>query len=54
MTDAGNGAYVIDQTLQQHFPTQAIEPVDLTGAGDAFAGAFIAKQLFRGHNSTLH
>ena len=45
MTDAENGAYVMNAQSQQHFPTESITPVDTTGAGDAFAGAFIAKTL---------
>ena len=45
MTDAGNGAFAIDHESQKHFPTESIIPVDSTGAGDAFAGAFIAKTI---------
>ena len=41
VTDGQNGAYQFDQDGITHFPTDAIQPIDTTGAGDAFAGAYI-------------
>ena len=40
-TDSENGAHVVTAGQQWHVPTAAVDIVDATGAGDAFAGAFL-------------
>lgn len=46
-TWGADGVYFQDESGQHHLPTFDIEPVDTTGAGDAFHGAF-ALGLARG------
>jgi sugar/nucleoside kinase (ribokinase family) len=41
VTDGPNGAYVRHAGGEFHVPAFACKPVDLTGAGDMFAGAFL-------------
>lgn len=41
VTDGPNGAFVRHQGHESHVPAFSCEPVDLTGAGDMFAGAFL-------------
>lgn len=41
VTDGPNGAFVRYDTQVFHEPAHACKPVDLTGAGDMFAGAFL-------------
>lgn len=41
VTDGPHGAYVAFAGQVAHVPAVACEPVDLTGAGDMFAGAFL-------------
>lgn len=41
VTDGGNGAYVRYDKTVAHVPAFRCEPVDLTGAGDMLAGAFL-------------
>lgn len=41
MTAGADGAYFSDNGEQQHVPAYPASPVDMTGAGDAFAGAFL-------------
>ena len=45
ITDGANGAYIIDSNDVTHCPTIPTTPVDTTGAGDAFAGTYLAKKL---------
>src|SRR5262249_13051118 len=40
-TDGPNGAYVRDGGVTAHAPAYPCQPVDLTGAGDMLAGAFL-------------
>ena len=40
-TDSANGAHVVSGGDRWHAATDAVEIVDATGAGDAFAGAFL-------------
>ena len=44
VTDGQNGAHVITNDAVIHCPTQEIDPVDTTGAGDAFAGTYLAQR----------
>ena len=44
VTDGQNGAHIITKGAITHCPTQAIDPVDTTGAGDAFAGTYLAQR----------
>ena len=41
VTDGPNGAYVRFGGAEYHVPAFPCKPVDLTGAGDMFAGAFL-------------
>jgi len=41
VTDGPNGAYVRHAGVEAHVPAFPCEPVDLTGAGDMLAGAFL-------------
>ncbi|HEY7423923.1 MAG TPA: adenosine kinase [Gemmataceae bacterium] len=41
VTDGPNGAYVRHGGVEAHVPAFACQPVDLTGAGDMLAGAFL-------------
>jgi sugar/nucleoside kinase (ribokinase family) len=41
VTDGGNGAFVRHAGIEAHVPAYPCEPVDLTGAGDMLAGAFL-------------
>ncbi len=40
-TDGANGAYVVSGKDEWHAPAMKVDIVDATGAGDAFAGAFL-------------
>lgn len=40
-TDSENGAYVVSGGVVTHVPATPVDIVDATGAGDAFAGAFL-------------
>ena len=41
VTDGPNGAFVRYAGAEYHVPAFPCKPVDLTGAGDMFAGAFL-------------
>jgi sugar/nucleoside kinase (ribokinase family) len=41
VTDGANGAYVRHAGVEAHVPAYPCRPVDLTGAGDMLAGAFL-------------
>lgn len=41
VTDGPNGAFVRYHGVEHHVPAFACKPVDVTGAGDMFAGAFL-------------
>jgi sugar/nucleoside kinase (ribokinase family) len=41
VTDGANGAYVRHAGVEAHVPAYSCQPVDLTGAGDMMAGAFL-------------
>jgi sugar/nucleoside kinase (ribokinase family) len=41
VTDGGNGVYVRHGGVEAHVPAYPCRPVDLTGAGDMLAGAFL-------------
>ena len=41
MTDGANGAFVRYSGSECHVPAFSCQPVDATGAGDMFAGAFL-------------
>lgn len=41
VTDSENGAHVVQGGKHTHIPAQKVDIVDATGAGDAFAGAFL-------------
>jgi sugar/nucleoside kinase (ribokinase family) len=41
VTDGAHGAYVRHAGVEAHVPSFPCKPVDLTGAGDMFAGAFL-------------
>jgi sugar/nucleoside kinase (ribokinase family) len=41
VTDSANGVYVRHAGLEAHVPAYPCRPVDLTGAGDMLAGAFL-------------
>ncbi len=41
VTDGPNGAFVRYHGAEGHVPAFACKPVDVTGAGDMFAGAFL-------------
>jgi sugar/nucleoside kinase (ribokinase family) len=41
VTDGGNGAFVRYHGVECHVPAFPCQPVDATGAGDMFAGAFL-------------
>ena len=41
VTDGPNGAFVRFRGAEHHVPACACKPVDLTGAGDMFAGSFL-------------
>jgi sugar/nucleoside kinase (ribokinase family) len=41
VTDGANGAYVRHASVAAHVPAYPCRPVDLTGAGDMLAGAFL-------------
>ncbi len=42
ITDGENGAYIIAEQSVTHCPTESVQPVDTTGAGDSFAGTYLA------------
>jgi len=44
VTDGDNGAHILINDSLITSPTTPIDPVDTTGAGDAFAGTYIAKR----------
>lgn len=44
VTDGKNGAHIIHSTGMIHCPTTPIQPIDTTGAGDAFAGTYLAQK----------
>jgi len=41
VTDGPNGAFVRYEGQEHHIPAYPCKPIDLTGAGDMFAGAFL-------------
>ena len=41
MTNGPHGAYIRHDGVETHVPSFPIEPKDLTGAGDMYAGAFL-------------
>src|SRR5439155_9149913 len=41
VTDGPHGAYVRHAGIESHVPAWPCQPVDLTGAGDMLAGAFL-------------
>jgi sugar/nucleoside kinase (ribokinase family) len=41
VTDGPNGAFVRYQGAEHHVPAFACKPIDVTGAGDMFAGSFL-------------
>lgn len=41
ITCGSEGSYYVDQTTLEKSPAFKIKPLDTTGAGDAFIGAFI-------------
>src|SRR5262249_19095800 len=41
VTDGANGAFVRHGGIEDHVPAFPCQPVDLTGAGDMLAGAFL-------------
>lgn len=45
ITDGNNGAFAIEKEKITYFPTEPIIPIDSTGAGDAFAGAYISGMI---------
>ncbi|MEQ1824647.1 MAG: adenosine kinase [Pirellula sp.] len=52
VTDGPNGAFVRFADEESHAPATACHPVDLTGAGDMFAGAFLYG-ITHGYSPTL-
>lgn len=50
VTDGENGAHIIHSNGITHCPTTPIKPVDTTGAGDAFAGTYLAE---KSHHSSV-
>ncbi len=42
ITDGENGAFIIAEDTVVHCPTTSITPIDTTGAGDSFAGTYLA------------
>lgn len=48
MTDADNGAYALADDQFFNVPAQTVtqKPIERTGAGDAFASAFLTAHLF--------
>jgi ribokinase len=46
--DGGRGCYAARAGVLQHFPAVRVQPVDTTGAGDAFAGSWLAHFLQHG------
>lgn len=45
ITLGAEGAFAVDATTAARVPSPRVEPVDTTGAGDAFAGALVARLL---------
>jgi sugar/nucleoside kinase (ribokinase family) len=45
VTDGKNGAHIIHASGVTHCPTNPLQPIDTTGAGDAFAGTYLAQKL---------
>src|SRR5581483_703468 len=41
VTDGPHGAYVRHAGIEAHVPAYPCQPIDLTGAGDMLAGAFL-------------
>jgi 2-dehydro-3-deoxygluconokinase len=41
----GKGALAATRSAREHIPAHAVNAVDATGAGDTFAGAFLARRL---------
>ena len=44
-----DGCYVVNAERSSHYPAPAVAPLDTTGAGDAFAGVFLAHYLHTGN-----
>ena len=51
VTRGGDGAFFASRRATGHVPAFAVEPVDTTGAGDAFMGAALNQILRRGINA---
>lgn len=49
VTDSDNGAFVFDYTGFYHVPTEPVEVVDVTGAGDVFL-ALLATEIYKGES----
>jgi sugar/nucleoside kinase (ribokinase family) len=48
LKDGGRGSYVVQAGRVRHCPAVRTTPIDTTGAGDAFAGAWLADYLVDG------
>jgi ribokinase len=45
ITDGKNGVHCLDNSMFYHIPAGHVKVVEATGAGDAFASAFVASQI---------
>ena len=51
-TLGGKGLYVSAQGKHEHVATKAVEPIDLTGAGDMLAGAYLYGRIVKKLSAT--